>query len=118
MNTQTQQPSIGRIVLYALSSQDVDQIRRRRTTSESIRERLDLREWPAGAQAHMGNSVGDGQLVPAMIVAVWGPACVNLRCILDGTDEFWATSRNLYTQPSEDAPATPPQGMWIWPPRV
>ena len=113
-------PTLGRIVLYTLNDSDVQQIDRRRTTGAAIAERIAydsgdpmMKAWPAGAQAHMGNSVTPGQQVPAIITAVW-PTSVNLRCILDGTDEFWATSRLCYT-PEGDHPTAAPMGMWQWP---
>lgn len=107
-------PTIGRIVLYTLTEKDAEQIQRRRTTSASIRERMEMRAWPEGAQAHMGNDVQVGVTVPAIIVAVW-PTTVSLRCFLDGTDEFWATSRPLYTPDTPEMPSKPPAGSWAWP---
>lgn len=108
-----QKPSIGRIVHYTLTEKDADAINRRRTTGVSISERLSAGHWPAGAQAHIGNKATAGQVVPAMIVAVWpGPELnVNLRCYLDGTDDYWATTVGWN-------PAPEAGGYWNWPPRV
>lgn len=106
-------PAIGRIVHYTLTQADADAINRRRTTGPAIAERMATGHWPAGAQAHIGNKATVGQVVPAMIVAVWpGPQLnVNLRCYLDGTDDYWAT-----TVPW--SPEAEQAGSWNWPPRV
>ena len=116
-------PSMGRIVHYQLSAADAQQINRRRTTGKSIADRMklgvvgyhadadspdDLRAWPAGAQAHIGNVVVEGDIFPMLIVRVWGPtasSAVNGQVFLDGCDVFWATSRVAGDQP----------GTWAWP---
>ena len=99
-------PSIGRIVHYRLSAQDVEQITRRRTSGGSIAERLRAvpPAWPAGAQAHIGNDVHEGDTFPMLIVRVWGPSAesaVNGQVFLDGNDVFWATSRTVGEQPGQ-----------------
>jgi hypothetical protein len=118
----------GRIVYYVLNEEDAAQINRRRTTARSIADRIavlvrtyeppptpdspvgvfvaHVPSWPLGAQAHIGNDVVAGQIVPAMVVAVWGDVCVNLKAMLDGTDTYWATSRNYHP---DKAP-----GSWHW----
>lgn len=106
-------PTIGRIVHYRLTAEDAAEIDRRRTTRGSIAERMadeSWRHWPEGAQAHLGNPVSEGQVCPAIIVAVWSDTCVNLRVMLDGTDEFWALSRNPIDMDGLDIP-----GRWFWP---
>lgn len=106
-------PSIGRIVHYRLSADDATQIDRRRTTGHSIAVRLKtslsadatidpatgevirIHAWPAGAQAHIGNKVTEGDTFPMMITRVWGPSAesaVNGQVFLDSNDVFWATS--------------------------
>jgi len=105
-------PSLGRIVHYRLTAEDASEIDRRRTTRGSISERIKEERWPLGAQAHLGNPVGEGQVCPAIIVAVWSDTCVNLRVMLDGTDEFWALSRNPVSMDDSDIP-----GRWFWPVR-
>jgi hypothetical protein len=96
-----QVPSIGRIVHYRLNADDADAINRRRTTSASIAARMtygddpQLKAWPAGAQAHIGNGVKEGDTFPMLIVQVWGPSAtsaVNGQVFLDGNDVLWATS--------------------------
>lgn len=116
-------PSIGRIVHYRLSSQDVEQIMRRRTNGKSIAERMKsdieppimgaprIAAWPAGAQAHIGNDVAEGDTFPMLIVKVWGTSpesAVNGQVFLDSNDVFWATSRTVGTQP----------GTFGWPART
>ena len=85
----------GRIVYYVLNDTDVDQITRRRTIAISIAERMKKNppQWPAGAQAHIGNTVSAGDIVPAMVVAVFGSSPnVNLKVMLDGSDTYWVPS--------------------------
>ena len=102
-------PTIGRIVHYKLTSDEVAAINRRRVPGVGHSE-----NWPAGAQAHIGNPVHEGMDVAAIIVAVWpnefgeGVYGLNLQCLLDGTDSFWTTSKKEGTLPGE----------WVWPPRV
>ena len=102
-------PTIGRIVHYTLSESDAEQINRRRTTGHSIKDRIDHDRWPLGAQAHIGNPVFVGQVIPAVVVNQFGDgSTLNLHCLLDGNDTFWALSRLEGGQP----------GNWCWPPRV
>jgi hypothetical protein len=106
----------GRIVLYTLTELDATEINRRRTSSVSIRERIQKNipnintEWPLGAQAHIGNAVGPGQTFPMIVTWTWPGNIVNGQVFLDGNDCFWATSiseGNDFTR----------QGRWVWPPR-
>ena len=116
-------PSIGRIVHYRLSGDDAAQINRRRTTGASIAERMkpasvmtgtgttEVAAWPTGAQAHIGNSVAEGDTFPLLITKVWGSdptSAVNGQVLLDGNDVFWATSRTVGDQP----------GTFSWPVRA
>lgn len=108
----------GRIVLYVLSGQDCREINRRRTTGQSIADRMkqeatnNVTAWPAGAQAHIGIDVEEGNTLPAQVISVSDQetGCCNLKVNLDGTDQFWARDR-YYTA---DARA----GTWFWPPRA
>ena len=45
---------------------------------------------------------------PAIITAVWGEECVNLKILLDGTENLWFTSVTLGTG----------ERQWSWPERV
>lgn len=111
-------PSLGRIVLYTVSHQDAGNINRRRTNNNLIAQAVHDGTWLKGVQAHIGNEVYAGTEVPAVIVAVWGDTptpdtLVNLKCLLDGTDDYWVTSvkQNL----DGDSAIS---GEWREPPRV
>lgn len=112
MNEEKQMvPSKGRIVHYTLTETDAERITRRRTDGASIAERMGGGTWPAGAQAHIGNPVGAGDVFPMLIVRVWGSdasAAVNGKVELDGTDCLWVTSVVQGHEP----------GQWFEPPRV
>jgi len=86
-------PTIGKIVLYTLSSQDAAAINRRRADAK---EKL---PWHhairSGAQIHVGNDVRAGDVFPLIITRVWGDgeaASFNGQLLLDGNDLFWLTS--------------------------
>jgi hypothetical protein len=101
----------GRIVYLVLSTQMVIEILRRRTTGDSIKDRLVKSEWPEGAQAHVGNLVQAGEAVPAIVTCVHVPSpsfgnAINCKAFLDGSDEYWA--RNVpYDADGKD-------GTWHW----
>lgn len=65
----------GQHVVYTLGEDDVARITRARE----------------GAPFGTHNSVEVGQRFPAFIVRDWG-GCANLRVLLDGRDDHWATS--------------------------
>lgn len=126
-----QQVTIGRVVIYTLSESDAAEINRRRTTPAAIAERIGIKfttmdgtreseAWPLGAQAHIGNEAQAGQEFPAIVVAVWGAKCCNLKVMLDGTDTFWATSRSEFDPSILDADTKEPlkRGTWDWPQRT
>lgn len=108
----------GRIVYLVLSERMAAEIMRRRTTASSIVDRLNIQAcgiqagtvvhgWPAGAQAHVGNPVTAGDIVPAMVVALLGnSSSINLKAQLDGSDTYWATS-----VPFDEVKAP---GTWHW----
>lgn len=73
-----QKPTIGRIVEY--------------NTSEDSRNKIN------------GNK---SKKLPAIIVAVWSDALVNLKVITDGNNDLWLTSVNLGEG----------EGCWNWPTR-
>lgn len=106
-------PTTGRIVHYTLTATDAEQIQRRRTNGASISDRIAAEKWPIGAQAHIGNSANEGDVLPLVIVRVWpdeyGPGIpgVNGQVLLDGNDQLWVTSIKEGTEP----------GTWAWPPR-
>lgn len=80
------------IVNYKLSAQDAEKINRRRTTSTSIAQRIKENLWPTGAQAHIGNEAKAGDILPMVIVGIWGDTCVNGQVFLDGNDTLWVLS--------------------------
>lgn len=95
-------PSIGRIVHYVLSQQDVDSI-------QSIRQRMaELLQISAG---QIGNSVRVGEVVPAQIGRVWDASTglINGQATLDGFDNYWLRSCHM------DECKAP--GTWHWPER-
>ena len=108
-------PTIGRIVHYALTEKQAQEVNRRRVAQPH------LPEWPAGAQAHIGNPVCTGSIVPMIVTAVWpnefGPdrPGINGQALLDGGDSLWVTSV-AETPPSETPEPQP--GCWVWPPKV
>jgi hypothetical protein len=89
-------PTKGRIVWYVLSDDDVITINKRR---DDARKHLAAHiELSNGAMVHVGNDVRAGDIAPAMVVAVRGDqpdSYVNLKVELDGSDNFWATSRKV-----------------------
>lgn len=106
----TMVPTIGRIVHYTLSAEDAEKINRRR---EHAARYMPIHVANSnGVMVHVGNRAAEGQVLPMVIVAVWGEtehALVNGKVLLDGSDEFWATSR---------APGPAEPGKWSWPPRA
>jgi hypothetical protein len=108
------QPTVGRIVHYTLTTDNAEQINRRRTTGKAIADRIPDGKWPAGAQAHIGNGAHAGDVLPLLICRVWpdeyGPGVpgVNGQVFLDGNDQLWVTSAKEGTDP----------GTWAWPPRA
>ncbi len=106
----------GRTVLYTLTENDATAINRRHTDGKSIAERMkaDPAQWPAGAQAHIGNPVAPGDIVPLVVVRVWpheyGPDVPGVygHAILDGNDALWICSAKEGTEP----------GTWAWPTRT
>lgn len=106
--------TVGSTVLYVLNETDAEAINRRRTDGASIAVRIQENKWPLGAQAHIGNTVRVGQVLPATVVQVFGidgddNPPINLQVILDGSDSYWATSRHRSESPEN--------GFWFWPPR-
>lgn len=93
------EPTVGRIVLYCMSEVDAQQINRLRTNGASISMRMSRGNWPEGAQAHIGNEVKAGDVLPATIVKVNGPDSINAKVFLDGSDDYWKTSISVSEGP-------------------
>ena len=89
-------PTLGRIVYYTIPSHVAQDINRRR---QHAAENIYYHRWKKnGAMVHVGNPVSEGQIVPAMVVAVWGNtpgSAVNLKLFLDGSDDYWVTSTGV-----------------------
>ena len=86
--------TVGRIVHYRLSTQDVEQIDERRNAAVGQR----------------GTGAVPGDVYPAIVVRTFGDTlAVNLRVFLDGPDTHWVTSRGYSVETD---------GCWFWPPRV
>ena len=101
----------GRIVYFVFGPQDAEQVNRRRTNVRSIADRIQTETWPIGAQAHIGNDVREGDIVPAMVLRVWSPdGNVNLKVMLDGSDTYWATSVGY----AEAIPGSLKVRSWHW----
>jgi hypothetical protein len=106
-------PTIGRIVHYTLSQYDADAINRRYRHFDAYRAKHAGDVVPGepgntGHVGHYGNNAQAGDVLPAIIVRVWGDtaeSAVNLQVHLDGSDVYWATSRT-----HGDG-----QGHWHWP---
>ena len=100
------QPSPGRIVLYTLSSHDAAAVNKQRRDFHEGRGA----DQATGFVGHIGNHADEGDVYPAIVVRVWEDSTVtcNLRVLLDGTDLYWATSREQGEGPSR----------WAWPERV
>lgn len=122
-------PSIGRIVHFRLTAEQAEQVNRRRVLNSraGVLDANGVRLWPDGAQRHVGNSVGEGQVVPLIVTQVWpteyeggrlshhsagttyeSPVGVNGQAILDGSDSLWVCSAPQHSTLS---------GCWFWPPR-
>lgn len=72
------------VVLYRLSQYDAAAITARRT-----------------AQGVTGNAVAAGKSYPALIVQRFSYTTANLRVLLDGPDDLWATSRTYGDLPGQ-----------------
>jgi len=109
-------PSVGRIVLYNLTSLDSERINKRRNDAQASR----VSEQNQGGQVHVGSYVQAGDTVPVIVTKVWAEDSINGQAMLDGNDTLW-----LHSIPQ--APAEPEtgdrdfsivRGFWGWPPRV
>lgn len=105
-----QRPTIGRIVRYVLSENDVSAIMRRR--DDAVRNFEKHKADRLGTMIHIGNTVNVGQIVSAVVVQEWDGTRVNLKCFLDGNDDYWITGVEY-----SDALYADALGTWHWPSR-
>lgn len=102
----SQTPTVGRIVHYKLSANDVTSINSSRSSGSAAVE-------IHGAQMRHGNPVSEGDVLPLVIARVWpdeyGPGILGVsgQVLLDGSDSLWVTSAAEGTEP----------GTWSWPAR-
>jgi hypothetical protein len=93
-------PRLGDIVLYKLTDEDEEAIKRQRLAQ--------------GSQIFPGNPASAGTIYPAMVVATFGVSDpgspVNIKVLLDGNDTLWALSRRQYHGQGDCI-----QGMWEYP---
>lgn len=83
--------TVGRIVHYVLSEEDAERINAKRKEANSI----PLLDRIPGVQSHVGNQVEAGEHCSMVIVKVWNQnGLINGKVFLDGTDEYWVTSRS------------------------
>lgn len=80
-------PTLGQVVHYRLSDQDATAI---------------------NALPAQHNPTTANQTVAAIVVQVWNASTCNLRLLLDGDSDYWATSRVVGNQP----------GQWNWPQHI
>ena len=88
IENETPDPTIGRIVHYTLTEQDIERIQNE-----------------ADPRVAYGNTPHAGDTVPLLVVRVWDGRLVNGQVFLDGTGRLWVTSR------AEGADA----GQWHYP---
>lgn len=90
-------PTKGRIVWYVLSADDATKINKRRADAQRHMQAHIANS--TGVMVHVGNEAREGAIYPAMVVETWGgdkpDSLVNLKVELDGSDNFWATSRKV-----------------------
>ncbi len=89
-------PTVGRIVLYRVTQNDIEGIMERRKASGGL---------------FNGNPMDEGDAFPFLITEAWtGESpnkAVNGQLFLDGNDTYWLTSRMVGEGP----------GTWSWPKR-
>jgi hypothetical protein len=98
--------AVGKIVRYVLTEQDAAQVNRRRVVD--LPKRIIYSLWPQGAQAHVGNAVKAGAIVPAIVVYDHQvpDGRFNGQAFLDGNDTLWLSS-----VPNAEG-VDVPQGTW------
>lgn len=97
-------PSVGRIVHLRLTAHCAEQVNKRRKDAQISQ----VAKGNSGVVAHTGNSAEEGEVLPMIIVRVWGtPGAptegtpVNGQLLLDGNDTLWVTSAQQGTLPGQ-----------------
>ena len=103
----------GAIVLYQLDGHDAAKINAWRGNFRAFNAAYAGHKHPhkpgqAGATghvAHTGLDAAAGDVCAAVVVAVHTPPAVNLKVLLDGNDDYWATSVTEGDSPGHWRPA-------------
>lgn len=82
-------PKIGDGVLYVVQEYDVD-----------VLAELAIEEFKKDMKRGTVNPYKVGDLIPGVVVRVWGGTCVNLKLFLYGSCDWWKTSQNRITETS------------------
>jgi len=98
-------PTIGRIVHYRITKEEANKMNARR--EEGLLNAEKMRRTRPGFQAHIGNFIEAGDIVPMIIVRVWTDS-VNGHALLDGNDSLWVLTVKEGVDPGE----------WSWPPKM
>lgn len=108
-------PTLGRIVLYAMTEQDAQRVNTKRDAAEAYIKAFKENPSRHGEMQHSGNKVRAGDVFPLVITRVWGTSAgsaVNGQLMLDGNDTLWVTSTSVQVDPEQ------PAGRFTWPTRV
>jgi hypothetical protein len=104
--------SVGSTVIYVLTASDAALINGRRTTGDLIKHRMGRNppEWPTGAQAHVGEPVQEGEMLPMLITRETPEgSMVSGQVFLNGSDTFWVPACELV----DDDPPKPGQAAGL-----
>ena len=85
-------PTVGRIIHYTITTDEAEQINRRRADAAISAGTA------TGFVLHTGNRAEAGQVFPLLITRVWGDqpeSAVNGQLFLDGNDTLWVTSATV-----------------------
>ena len=108
---------IGTTVLYVLSASDAEQINARRTDGDQIKHRLKQNPptWPAGAQAHVGDKVAEGDTLPMLITRETPDgSMISGQVILNGSDTYWVAACELVDDDPPKPGQAAPLGSQPW----
>ena len=86
---------IGRIVYYCMSEADCSDVKHQR-----------LLNGQTSNDGAVGNTPHLGDILPAMVVAVWNSLGVNLQVFLDGPDTYWALYRSIDVSEGDVSPGS------------